>query len=74
MKAYNYTEFRQNLASILNIVKSEGEVLVTRKNGDTFIIRPEIPKCSPFDIKGVNLGLSRDEIVSIVRESRETKR
>jgi len=38
---YTYTEARQNLASLLDQAAREGEVGVKRKDGQTFVIKPE---------------------------------
>ena len=35
-------------------------------------MQPEPPKTSPFDVEGVNLGLTTEEIVAIIREGRES--
>ena len=71
---YTYSEARQKLARILDQAASEGEVLVRRKDGQVFVIKPILKKKSPLDIPGVDLGVSTSEIVDIVRESREKKR
>ena len=42
-----------------------------KRDGESFYIKPAIQKKSPLDIKGVNLGVSSDEIVDIIREGRE---
>lgn len=71
---YTYSEARQKLARILDQAASEGEVLVRRKDGQVFVIKPILKKKSPLDIPGVDLGVSTSEIVEIVRESREKRR
>lgn len=71
---YTYSEARQKLARILDQAASEGEVLVRRKDGQVFVIKPILKKKSPLDIPGVDLGVSTSEIVDIVRESREKRR
>ncbi|GAB6163408.1 hypothetical protein JCM12298_25680 [Desulfothermus naphthae] len=70
---YTYSEARQKFAKILEQAASEGEVLVKRKDGQVFIIKPFIEKRSPLDVPGINLGVSTSEIVDIIRESREKK-
>lgn len=74
MKEYSFTEARQHFASILDEAKKEGVVCVKKRDGESFYIKPAIPKKSPLDIKGVNLGVSSSEIVDIVREGRERNR
>lgn len=67
---YTYTEARQNLASLLDLAVREGEVRVKRKDGQTFVIKPEQQAGSPLDVKGVDLGITTTEIVQFIRESR----
>ncbi len=71
MKEYSFTEARQHFASILDEARKEGVVCVKKRDGESFYIKPAIPKKSPLDIKGVNLGVSSNEIVDIIREGRE---
>ncbi|SDN80679.1 Antitoxin Phd_YefM, type II toxin-antitoxin system [Desulfonauticus submarinus] len=70
---YTYSEARQKFAKILEQAATEGEVLVKRKDGQVFVIKPLIEKRSPLDVPGINLGVSTSEIVDIIRESREKK-
>ncbi len=71
MKTFTFSEARQKLASVLEKAKIEGRVLIKRKDGSLFEIHP-VPKMdSPLNIKGVNLDLSADEIVDIVRGVRQ---
>ena len=67
---YTYTEARQNLASLLDRAVREGEVRVKRKDGQTFVIRPEQTAGSPLDVDGVDLDVTTAEIVQAIRESR----
>ena len=71
MKEYSFTEARQNFAATLEIAKKEGVVCVRKKSGEAFYIRPATPKGSPLDVKGINLNLSANAIVDIVRQGRE---
>ncbi len=71
MRVYTYSEARQKLASLLDIAQTEGAVAIRRSNGQTFILRPEPSNGSPLDVEGVDLGVTTDEIVSLIRESRE---
>jgi len=67
---YTYTEARQNLASLLDLAVREGEVRVKRKDGQTFVIKPEQQAGSPLDIEGIDLGITTTEIVQFIHESR----
>ena len=71
---YTYTEARQNLASLLDLAVRKGEVRVKRKDGQTFVIKPERKAGSPLDIEGMNLGITTTEIVQSIRESRRVHR
>lgn len=72
MKQYNFTEARQNLAFVLDTAKKEGVICISRRDGDAFYITPVKPTSSPLDIAGVDLGLSSDGIVELVREGRDS--
>ena len=71
MTTYTFSEARQKFASVLEQAQVEGEVLIKRKDGSVFVIKPVLKTESPLDVEGVALGLSMDEIVDIVREVRE---
>lgn len=70
MIIYSYSQARQNFSSLLNKAKEEGEVLIKRKDGSTFILKPISSQLSPLDIEGVDTGISRDEIIEIQKEIR----
>ena len=70
MVVYTYSEARQKLASLLDQVLLEGEVRIKRRDGQVFIIKPETEQGSPFDVPGIDLGLSATEIVQFVQEGR----
>lgn len=71
MTIYTYSEARQNFASVLYKARKVGEVLVKRKDGTVFIIKPVTKNESPLDVKGVDIKLSRNEIVDLLREVRQ---
>lgn len=70
MKVYTYTEARQKLADLLDRAGEEGEVVVRRRDGREYVVRPR-REASPLDVEPVEADLSREEIVQAVRESRE---
>lgn len=70
MTVYTYSQARQNFSSMLDKARTEGEVLIKRKDGQLFVLKPRPEKKSPLDVKGVKPFLTTDEIVDIVRESR----
>ena len=73
MRVFTYSEARQHLSAVLKEAKRNGVVQIRRRDGQVFALRPENSSKSPLDVKGVDLGLSRTDIVSIVRESREPR-
>jgi PHD/YefM family antitoxin component YafN of YafNO toxin-antitoxin module len=70
MKVYTYSEARQNLASLLEEARKEGAVRIRRRDGQSFVLTPESSSESPLDVEGVDLRMTRSEIVGFVRESR----
>jgi len=72
MKVYTYSEARQKLALLLEQAAKEGEVRIRRKDGQTFVIRPERKVASPLDVEGINLGITTAEIMQFIREGRRT--
>ncbi len=71
MTIYTFSEARQKFASVLEKAKVEGKVLIKRKDGSVFLIKPLSRKGSSLDVEGVDLKLSADEIIDIIREVRE---
>jgi len=75
MKVFNYSEARQNFATVLNTALKE-EVIITRKDGNRFKLlsmhenkkRGESPL---EDIKGIKANIAMDDILDAIRESRE---
>jgi|SRR5215472_6166375 len=72
MKVYSYSEARQQLAELLNRARREGQVEIRRRDGQVFVVRPTTSAGSPLDVPGVGSGLSREEVVGLVRESRRS--
>jgi hypothetical protein len=70
MNAYTCTEARQNLATLLDKALREGEVLIKRKDGQVFGVRPQPRLGSLLDVEGVDLNLTASEIVAFVHEGR----
>ncbi len=68
---YTYSEARQNLASLLEEARTKGEVRIKRRDGQLFVIKPETQTASPLNVPGIDLGLGKGELVSLVREGRE---
>ena len=70
MNTYTYSEAKQNLALLLNKAKTEGKVIIKRKDGSSFELKAIVENKSGLDVKGVNLNVDSDEIVDFIRESR----
>jgi hypothetical protein len=71
MKVFTDTEAEQNLTSVLEEASREGGVRIRRTDGQSFIVKPEVRSKSPLAIKSMDLGFTREEIVSFVREGRD---
>ncbi|MCU7834227.1 MAG: type II toxin-antitoxin system Phd/YefM family antitoxin [gamma proteobacterium symbiont of Taylorina sp.] len=71
MRAYSYTEVRQNLASVLDEANEKGVVQINRRDGQSFLLKPIPTKGSPLDIKGIYVNISTQEIIDIIREGRD---
>ena len=71
MTTYTFSEARQKLSSVLEQARDQGEVLIKRKDGSLFVVKPVSSKRSPLDVSGVNVNIKSEEIVDIIREVRE---
>jgi PHD/YefM family antitoxin component YafN of YafNO toxin-antitoxin module len=71
VRVYTYSEARQNLASLLDQAARDGEVKIKRQDGEAFVVKLAPRDESPLDVDTVDLGISVEEIVEVVRESRE---
>jgi len=77
MKVYNYSEARQNFATVLNTALKE-EVIIARKDGSRFKLvslkNENKKKKSPLEnIKGIKTNVTMDDILAAIKESREKK-
>ncbi len=70
MTVYTYSEARQHLAEILDKARKEGAVQIRRRDGSMFQVTPIEQEVSPLDVGYVDVTLTREDIVSAVRESR----
>ncbi|MGC2238404.1 MAG: hypothetical protein WA584_19775 [Pyrinomonadaceae bacterium] len=66
-----YLETQENLSILLERASEEGEVRIKRADGQIFVLKPEKPKRSAFDVAGIDLDIATEEIVELVREGRE---
>ena len=70
MRVFTYSEARKRLAEVLDLAEND-EVVIKRRNGETFSLRRIKKAASPLDIDGLKLDISTTELVAAVRESRE---
>lgn len=70
MKVFTYSDARQKFSSLLNSAKKEGKVLIKRRDGSLFSVRPETDLSSPFDVPGVKTKVSTEEMLKILKEER----
>lgn len=70
MRIYTYSDARQRLSLLLEEARKEGGVRIRRRDGQTFVLRPEKAPKSPLSVGGPDLDLSPQEIVDFVRQSR----
>jgi hypothetical protein len=72
MQVYTYSEARQKLALVLEQAENTGKVLIRRKDGRTFVLRPlKSTNESPLNVATINVDVTTEDIVDIVREGRE---
>jgi hypothetical protein len=70
MIVYTYSEARQKLAQVLDQVLQQGEVRIKRRDGQVFIIKPEMRAGSPLDVPGIDTNLNASEIIEFIQEGR----
>ncbi len=74
MQVYTYSEARQKLAFVLEQAESKGKVLIRRKDGRTFVLAPlKAANVSPLNVPSIDVEITTEEIVDIIREGRERK-
>ena len=71
MTIFTYSHARQNLASVLKTAAADGEVLIRRRDGLVFTLKPAVVRKSPLDVASVRCKTKLRDIISAVRESRE---
>jgi hypothetical protein len=69
MKIYSFTEARQKLAEVLSEARDH-DVLIKRRNGETYLIRRQIVAGSPLDVPGISTAASMDDVLAAIAESR----
>jgi hypothetical protein len=69
VKTYTYSEARQNLASVLDEARRKGGVRIRRRDGASFVLRPETAS-APLGVGGAKLRLNPAQIVAAIRDGR----
>ena len=70
MKSYTCSEARRNLAALLDVAQRDGAVRIRRSDGRSYVLQPEPAAGSPLDVEGIDLDVTTDEVVSLIREGR----
>jgi antitoxin Phd len=70
MNTYTFTEAREKLASLLDQAARDGEVRIRRRDGKVFVIRLQKRLDSPLNVKGLDLKLTRKDILASIIEGR----
>lgn len=71
---YNYTQARQSLAQILEQAQKEGQVKLRSKDGQVFVIKPELARGkSPLDVPAPKADISKEDILRAIADSRERR-
>ncbi len=70
MNTYTFTEAREKLASLLDQAARDGEVRIKRRDGQIFVIRVQKRFDSPLNVEGLNLNLTRKDILASIVEGR----
>jgi len=71
MREYTFSRARQQLAGLLDQARRDGGVLIRRRDGQQFEVRPSTPTGgSPLDVPGVALSLPAGALLDVLGESR----
>lgn len=73
MREYTFSKARQQLASVLDEARRNGSVLIRRRDGQVFEVKPAAPtNRSPLDVPGITLNLPSGEMMAALHESRSS--
>ena len=70
MRVYAYSEARQKLASALNKAAETDMVIIKRRDGRKFAVTPHKEAASPLDVPSINVKISTEELVGLIRAER----
>ena len=68
--SYSYENARQSFDTIFEKVDIDGKVEI-RKNDRLYVLTTVSKKISPLDITGLDMNITREDIVSSIHESRK---
>ncbi len=71
MPVYTYIDACQNLDRLMDEARQRSEVIIKTRNGDLFTLRFVPKKKLLSDLPDNDIALTRDEIISYIREVRE---
>lgn len=71
MTTYTYSKARQNFSDVLDQASKKGEIFIKRKDGSLFVLKPFATTGSPLDVSSVDINISKNEIIELLREIRE---
>ncbi len=73
MRVFNYSEARQNFATVLNLACKE-DVIISKKDGQRFKLIPiaSNENKSPFNIESLDCKVSTQNIIDVIRDGRES--
>lgn len=55
---------------VLDLPRREGAVSIRRRDVESIVLKPESPDRSPLDVEGVDIGVTREEIIPAIRAGR----
>jgi len=71
MREYTFSRARQQLAGLLDQARQDGAVLIRRRDGQVFEVRPAAQTGrSPLDVPGVSLSLPDGALRDVLTKSR----
>jgi antitoxin Phd len=70
MTTFTYSKARQNFSDVLDQAVQKGEIYIKRKDGSLFVLKPYAKTGSPLDVSSVDIKISKNEIIELLRENR----
>ena len=71
LRLYTYAEANRDLSEVLTVAQEKGAVVIRGPDGRAYMLQPEPTlNSSPLDVPGIDLDITTEEIVQIVREMR----